>query len=71
MKEYGTDHVSQAFPWLTVPFLWDVEAGDNYGEVGNIDEYIKGHLTQGFADDEHEIISDQDIIQELNESLLV
>jgi len=71
MKEYGTDHVSQAFPWLTVPFLWDVEAGDNYGEVGNIDEYIKGHSTQGSTDDEHEIISDQDIIQELNESFLI
>jgi len=41
--EYGTRRVAKRFNWLTVPFLWDVDAGPNYGEVNPIDDYLKGH----------------------------
>lgn len=43
MKEYGTDRVKIASPWLPVPYRWDVEAGGSYGEVMPFSEYVKAN----------------------------
>jgi len=41
-KEYGTDRVAKACPWLPVPYRWDVELGANYGSVMPAAKYIAG-----------------------------
>ena len=38
--KYGTEMVAKANPWLPVPYRWDVEAGDSYGDVMPIDQYL-------------------------------
>lgn len=40
--EYGTKRVAQAFPWMPVPYRWDVELGPNYGQVTGAEEYCAG-----------------------------
>lgn len=42
IKEYGSRRVAQAFPWLPVPYRWDVEMGPSYGEVGPAENYLAG-----------------------------
>lgn len=58
-KHYGTKEVARRFPWLPVPYRWDVELGDNYGELSPAHKYIAGeraHLPpaelQGYIEEE-------------------
>ena len=41
MYRYGTVEVGKRNPWLPVQYKWDVEAGDDYGSVMPVDDYIK------------------------------
>jgi DNA polymerase I-like protein with 3'-5' exonuclease and polymerase domains len=41
IKEYGMRRINNRYPWLPVPFSWDVEAGPSYGELMSIDNYVK------------------------------
>jgi len=59
MKEYGTRRVAQEFPWLPVEFLWDVDAGRNYGECASIDRFLKGQQQHVIKEDE--VITDQEV----------
>jgi uracil-DNA glycosylase family 4 len=66
MHEYGTKRVAQEFPWLPVEFLWDVEAGLNYGECTSIDKYLAG-MTHDIQKQEEEVITDQEVRNELEQ----
>jgi DNA polymerase I-like protein with 3'-5' exonuclease and polymerase domains/uracil-DNA glycosylase len=41
IKKYGVDYVSDRYPWLPVPFQWDVEVGNSYGELMSVPNYLK------------------------------
>jgi len=43
MEEYGVRRVAEKYPWLPVPFKWDVEVGPSYGELQDVDDYLKDH----------------------------
>jgi DNA polymerase I-like protein with 3'-5' exonuclease and polymerase domains len=47
IKEYGMRRINNRYPWLPVPFSWDVEVGPSYGELMSVDNYIKkmGNVT--------------------------
>jgi DNA polymerase I-like protein with 3'-5' exonuclease and polymerase domains len=36
ITEYGVKQVAHKYPWLPVPFSWDVEAGPSYGELHTV-----------------------------------
>jgi len=67
MYEYGTLQTKEAFPWMTVPFLWDVEAGPSYGEVVGIDKYIEGHTHDKETTDQKEAEVDNEIRTEFTD----
>lgn len=69
MYEYGTVRVRKEFPWLPVEFLWDVDAGRNYGECTSIDKYLKGQRRHDISIEETEIISDAEIREGLDLAL--
>jgi DNA polymerase I-like protein with 3'-5' exonuclease and polymerase domains/uracil-DNA glycosylase len=41
IKKYAVDYVTDRYAWLPVPFQWDVEAGNSYGELMSIPNYLK------------------------------
>lgn len=41
MFELGTRKVGKACPWLTVPYRWDIEMGESYGNLQSVEDYIK------------------------------
>jgi len=43
LEEYGVKQVAQQYPWLPVPFKWDVEVGPSYGELTSVDRYLSQH----------------------------
>jgi len=69
MYEYGTRRAQIEFPWLSVPFLWDVEAGPSYGEVTDVNKYLQGQLYHDKITAAEEVITDEEIRDEINESL--
>lgn len=44
MHYYGVKRVAEQYPWLPVPFQWDVEVGPSYGELVGVDKYLKNVL---------------------------
>jgi hypothetical protein len=70
MYEYGTKKAQEQFPWLLVPFLWDVEAGPSYGETSDVEEYLKGQK-QHDAEIEEDLFTDEEFKEELNEQFAV
>ena len=38
--EYGTRRVAEVYPWMPVPYRWDVELGPSYGEVIDAEKYV-------------------------------
>lgn len=49
--EYGTRRVArECGHWLPVPFRWDIEVGDSYGELMSVDKYMAN-----MADDVNEL----------------
>ena len=69
MREYGTDRVAKEFSWLPVPFLWDVEVGPSYGEVADISKYLQGQAHATAEQRQEEIITGEEIREEINEYL--
>lgn len=45
-KQYGTDYVAKKYPWMPVPFKWDVEVGPSYGELRSVMHYIQEHAVE-------------------------
>lgn len=66
MYEHGTRRVAQEFPWLPIAFLWDIDAGSNYGECASIDKYLAG-LTHDTAQEQEEVITDEEVRNELEQ----
>jgi DNA polymerase I-like protein with 3'-5' exonuclease and polymerase domains len=69
MYEYGTRQAQIEFPWLSVPFLWDVEAGPSYGEVTDVNKYLQGQHYHEQIKAPEEVITDEEIRDEINQSL--
>jgi DNA polymerase I-like protein with 3'-5' exonuclease and polymerase domains len=42
MVHYGTRAVAKAFPWMPVPYRWDLEVGPSYGELSSVANYLAG-----------------------------
>ena len=40
IQRYGVDRVAKKYPWLPVPFSWDIEVGPSYGELQSIESYL-------------------------------
>ena len=60
IQQYGVDRIAKKYPWLPVPFSWDVEVGPSYGELQSIESYLSESQTPQLVtlDDvyeEHEI----------------
>ncbi len=70
MYEYGTRRVAEKFPWLPIPFAWDVECGPRYGQVINIDKYLEGHNVKTEKED-GDIVEGAEIREEINAELRV
>lgn len=66
MYEHGTKKVAQEFPWLPIAFLWDVDAGLNYGECASIDKYLAG-MAHDTTQEQEEVITDQEVRNELEQ----
>lgn len=43
IEEYGVKRVAKRYPWLPVPFKWDIKVGPSYGETMLIPKYLKDH----------------------------
>ena len=41
IKEYGMRRINNRYPWLPVPFSWDIEVGPSYGELTSVENYLK------------------------------
>jgi DNA polymerase I-like protein with 3'-5' exonuclease and polymerase domains len=41
IEEYGVREVARKYPWLPVPFHWDIEAGPSYGELSPLGSNLK------------------------------
>jgi len=39
LDKWVIDRVAEKYPWLPVPFLYDVEVGPSYGEVKPLEKY--------------------------------
>jgi len=53
IQEYGVRQVAKKYPWLEVPFQWDVEMGPSYGEVVDFKTYFQeeGVVEAKYAED--------------------
>lgn len=63
IEEYGVKRTAQKYPWLPVPFKWDVTVGPSYGEQISIRDFLSEYKVTEIAfnkDDyiEHEIKQD-------------
>lgn len=61
IEEYGVKRVAKNYPWLPVPFSWDVEAGPSYGELQPIEHYLADNPLDVSGDgdyEEHEILNE-------------
>lgn len=70
MHEYGTRRVAEKFPWLPIPFEWDVECGPRYGQVININKYLEGQHAKTEKED-GDIIEGDEIREEINAELRI
>jgi len=40
VNEYFVKFAADNYPWMPVPFKWDIEMGPSYGELISVDEYL-------------------------------
>lgn len=73
MQYHGTDRVAEHFPWLPIPFIWDIEAGRRYGSVSNIHTYLEGRpdAKPTSAAEEEDLVEGDEIREEINAELHV
>jgi len=58
-KEYGVRRVAKQYPWLPVPFAWDVEVGPSYGELQSVDHYLSEHPVVEFNQEDYDFIEEE------------
>ncbi len=64
IEQYGVKNVAHEYPWLPVPFSWDVEVGPSYGELQSVDRYLNANpLNESAIDDDYE---NQEILKDLS-----
>jgi DNA polymerase I-like protein with 3'-5' exonuclease and polymerase domains len=62
----GTNRVAEAFPWMPVPYRWDVELGESYGQVMPAEEYVKG-LTYMLPEPDLDGYTDEERMEDLRD----
>ena len=55
INHYGVKEVARQYPWLPVPFQWDVEAGPSYGELSSVDKFLKQQPQYSIQADHEEL----------------
>lgn len=43
IHEYGVKRVAEQYPWMPVPFQWDVDIGPSYGELMSVESYLEAN----------------------------
>ncbi len=67
INEYGVKRVAEQYPWLPIPFQWDVEVGPSYGELSPVDKYLNQHTDTPQSSIDEEDFLEQEIRQDLEE----
>jgi len=58
-KEYGVRRVAKKYPWLPVPFAWDVEVGQSYGELQSVESYLSENPVVAFDQQDYDILEEE------------
>jgi len=58
-EEYGVRRVAKQYPWLPVPFQWDVEVGPSYGELQSVESYLSEHPVVEFNQEDYDLIEEE------------
>jgi DNA polymerase-1 len=69
IQKHGVDAVAKKYPWLPVPFQWDVEMGPSYGELISARKYLDTMDTLQVIEVEEDFM-ECDIRNELEEAIL-
>lgn len=65
---YCVDRVAEKFPWLPVPFAYDLEVGPSYGETMALDKYLaKYPLPDTTGEEDLLALLDDEALQDLRE----
>lgn len=68
IEEYGVRRVAARYPWLPVPFKWDVQVGPSYGEQQAVPAYLAATaLSTAPATDDLDALIDQEIRSEFED----
>lgn len=65
IHEYGVKRVAQEYPWLPVPFSWDIEVGPSYGELQGVDRYLAANPLPINSTDDDDDYEDNEIRNDL------
>jgi DNA polymerase I-like protein with 3'-5' exonuclease and polymerase domains len=65
IHQYGVKNVAKEYPWLPVPFSWDVEVGPSYGELQGVDRYLADHPVKSIEKFDYEDYEDNEILNDL------
>ena len=49
IKHYGEEQTRKAFPWLPVPFEWEVKVGPSYGKMSLVEDYLANKIKNDAA----------------------
>jgi DNA polymerase-1 len=66
INDYGVKQVAKKYPWLPVPFSWDVEVGKTYGDLMPVASYLSDNPELAKQEDDEDYI-DLEIRNELAE----
>lgn len=58
-EEYGVRRVAKQYPWLPVPFKWDVEVGPSYGELQSVENYLSENPVVEFNQEDYDIMEEE------------
>jgi DNA polymerase I-like protein with 3'-5' exonuclease and polymerase domains len=61
IQDYGVKQVAQKFPWLPVPFSWDVEVGNTYGDLMPVNTFLSDHPELAKSDNDDDDYLDLEI----------
>ena len=67
IQDYGVKQVAQKFPWLPVPFSWDVEVGKTYGDLMPVSAFLSDHPELAKSDNDDDDYLDLEIRNALAE----
>jgi DNA polymerase-1 len=43
INDYGMKQIAKKYPWLPVPFTWDVSVGPTYGDLMSVESYLSNN----------------------------